>query len=137
MELADLIVINKADGDFKTAAKIAASDVKNALHFMKPKSEHWIVDTLEISALNNQGIESVWHKVEEYKDVMIKQGEFEAKRNQQSIDNIWTDISDLMAAKIKASMKSDIAKIEKKVSNNQMTSRQAAETLIKVLFKQK
>ena len=50
MELADLVIINKADGDFKKAASIASADVKNALHLMKPKSPEWAVAVLETSA---------------------------------------------------------------------------------------
>ena len=84
MELADLVFINKADDDFKAAAQIAASDVKNALHLVKPKPENWTVDTLEISALKNQGIQDVWQKVLEFKMTMIESGEFNARRNQQS-----------------------------------------------------
>lgn len=135
MELADLVVINKADGDFKTAAQIAASDVKNALHLMKPKSENWIVDTLEISALKNQGIQDVWQKVLEFKKIMIESGEFNARRNQQSIDSIWFDISDLLIANIKSKNEADISILEQKVGKNELTSRQAAERLIDKLLK--
>lgn len=134
MELADLIIINKADGDFKTAAQIAASDVKNAMHLMKPKSEAWTVDTLEISALKNKGIQDVWRKVEKFKKIMIENGEFDARRSHQSIDSIWFDISDLLISNIKSKNKADISLLEKKVGRNELTSRQAAERLIDKLL---
>jgi LAO/AO transport system kinase len=135
MELADLIVVNKADGDFKDAAKLAASDVENALHLMKSKSENWTVRTLEISALNNIGIEEVWHNVEDFKKLMVESGEFDIKRSKQSINSIWSDISELLISKIKTSSEADISMLEQQVQQNKITSRQAAETLISTLLK--
>jgi len=135
MELADLIVVNKADGDFKDAAKLAASDVENALHLMKPKSENWTVRTLEISALNNIGIEEVWHNVEDFKKLMVESGEFDIKRSKQSINSIWSDTSELLISKIKISSETHISMLEQQVQQNKITSRQAAEKLIGTLLK--
>lgn len=135
MELADLIIVNKADGDFKDAAKLAASYVRNALHLMKPKSENWTVKTLEISSLNNIGIKDVWKNVEDFRKLMIESGEFARKRSQQSISSIWSEISELLISKIKTSNEADISVLELKVRQNKITSRQAAESLINTLLK--
>lgn len=100
MELADLVIINKADGDFKKAANIASADVKNALHLMKPKSPEWSVEVLETSALNNTGIDQVWDKIKSFKEIMQQSGQFEKHRQEQLVSAIWSELNDLMLKQV-------------------------------------
>lgn len=130
MELADLVVVNKADGDFQDAAKLAALDVKNALHLMKPKTDNWIIETLETSAINQRGIAEVWQKVLEFKEVMSKNGALQKQRNQQAVNSIWSEINELLISKIKKMNGTEVSKLEELVSKKQITPRQAAERMI-------
>jgi len=60
MEVADVVIINKCDGDNKMMAEIAKNMLKNALHILKPKYKEWQAQALTCSARDNTGIESIW-----------------------------------------------------------------------------
>lgn len=90
MEIADAILVNKAEGDNRPKAELARRQYANALHLLKPKSRHWQVPALLCSALHNQGIEDVWEKIQTFCKIMKEQGEFEKKRRLQASDWMWT-----------------------------------------------
>lgn len=94
MEIADAIVINKAEGDNRPRAELAKKQYQNALHLLKPKSLNWQVPTLLCSALHNQGIDSVWETVERFVASMKEHHEFEEKRRLQANDWMWTLVLD-------------------------------------------
>lgn len=94
MEIADAIVINKAEGDNRTRAELAASQYVNALHILKPKSRNWTVPVLLCSALYNEGISEIWDTVVRFKDTLTNSGEFHDKRSRQSVDWFWTLLMD-------------------------------------------
>ena len=94
MEIADTIIINKAEGDNRPRADLARQQYENALHMMAPKSGNWIVPVLLCSALNHQGIDTVWEKVVAFKEAMQESGEFDAKRSKQNSDWMWTLLMD-------------------------------------------
>jgi len=94
MEIADLILINKAEGDYRPRAALAKSQIETALHIMQPKSPNWIVPVLLCSALNNEGIKEVWQTVEDFRDRLQASGEFEEKRRLQASDWMWTLLMD-------------------------------------------
>lgn len=85
MEMADLIAINKADGDNIKKSKIAMTQYKNALHLFPSKESEWTPDVLTCSAYKNTGIQEIWDKVLEYYQHTTQNGYFKHKRNQQSI----------------------------------------------------
>lgn len=99
MEIADAILVNKAEGDNRPKAELARQQYENALHLLKPKSTHWVVPALLCSALHNEGIEEVWQKITEFAQTMQAHGEFEGKRRLQAHDWMWTlvqeDLKDL------------------------------------------
>ena len=70
MEVADLVVINKSDGELAIPARHAASSVRQALTLSRPKSRFWKTKVLKCSALLNEGVPEVWDKVREYRHVM-------------------------------------------------------------------
>ncbi|HKL26126.1 MAG TPA: methylmalonyl Co-A mutase-associated GTPase MeaB [Desulfuromonadales bacterium] len=90
MEIADLIIINKAEGDNRSRAELARRQYLNALHLLAPKSKNWQVPVLLCSALQNEGIEETWEKVLDFQEVMRKSGEFDARRRLQNSDWMWT-----------------------------------------------
>jgi len=94
MEIADAIVINKADGNNKSAAELARQQYLNALHIMRPKSPNWAVPVLTCSALKDVGIDAIWDTLEEYRICMDASGEFEEKRRQQAREWMWTLLQD-------------------------------------------
>jgi LAO/AO transport system kinase len=94
MEIADLIVINKAESDNRIKAELARQQYENALHMLAPKSINWQVPVLLCSALHRQGIAEVWEKVTAFGEVMQASGEFDAKRRLQNSDWMWTLLQD-------------------------------------------
>ncbi len=137
MELADLVIINKADGDFLNAAEIAMSDVKNALHLMKAKSPDWSADAMKISALNKTGLDEVWKKINQFIDIMKKNGTFEKRRGQQIVSAIWSELNELIRERIKKGKTEEIIALEKAVKNKEITPLAAARELLNSIFEAK
>jgi len=88
MELADLIVINKADID-SAAAMRAKSQLRTALHMLRPASPNWAPPVLTMSALKKEGVSEFWDTVCAYRDTMQRSGEFDAKRRHQALAWMW------------------------------------------------
>jgi LAO/AO transport system kinase len=130
MEIADLVVVNKADGDFVNAARIAASDCENALHLMQPKSKNWVVKVLQASALNNIGLEEVWQNINAYKDAMTEHSEFECRREAQNIAAVWSEVNELLIEQLKSKKFDKIDALEQAVKSKKITPSAAARELI-------
>jgi len=94
MEIADLILINKAEGDNRPRAALAKSQIDTALHIMQPKSPNWSVPVMLCSALKNEGIDDVWQAVGTYRTALQESGEFAEKRRLQASDWMWTLLMD-------------------------------------------
>lgn len=84
MEMADAIVINKADGDNLKRAKIAKTEFTRALHLYPPKENGWIPKVLTCSALENKGIQKIWELVDTYLEENKNRGGFQLKRREQN-----------------------------------------------------
>jgi LAO/AO transport system kinase len=94
MEIADAIVVNKAEGDNRSRAELARQQYANALHMLKPKSRNWQVPALLCSALHNEGVAEVWDTIRGFRSCMQQNGELEAKRKLQASDWMWTLLLD-------------------------------------------
>ncbi|WP_230411752.1 methylmalonyl Co-A mutase-associated GTPase MeaB [Denitromonas iodatirespirans] len=88
MELADLIVINKADIDPRQAA-VAKSQIKTALGMLRHTSPNWVPPVLTLSALKKEGIAQFWDEILRYRDTMRGSGEFDEKRRHQAEAWMW------------------------------------------------
>lgn len=85
MEMADIIAINKADGQNIEKADIAKTQYRNAIHLFPKKESNWNPKVLTCSAYHNKGIEEIWAQIEEYKNQTSANGCFYSKRNDQAI----------------------------------------------------
>lgn len=88
VEIADLIVFNKADIDEKAAA-FARNQMRAALTMLRSASPHWRPPVLTISALAKRGIAEFWNEIERYRQTMQNSGEFDQKRRRQAVDWMW------------------------------------------------
>ena len=88
VEIADLVVINKADIDPRATAVVRAQ-WKNALHMLRPASPNWAPPVLTASALHKEGISEFWEAIERYRAALTPTGEFAAKRRHQSLAWMW------------------------------------------------
>ncbi|MEA3464897.1 MAG: methylmalonyl Co-A mutase-associated GTPase MeaB [Thermodesulfobacteriota bacterium] len=94
MEIADAIIINKADGDNIARANLAKQQYTNALHILRPRSANWIVPVHTCSALHNDGIDTIWQMLQEYQATMKQHDEFDEKRRQQAREWMWAMLHD-------------------------------------------
>jgi LAO/AO transport system kinase len=94
VELADVVVVNKADGDLAAAAERTAADYANALHFLRSRTEGWEVRVERASALLGEGIDRVWSAVEAHRAMLAESGALEARRADQARDWMWSEVDD-------------------------------------------
>lgn len=132
VEMADAIVINKADGDNLKAAKLAKVEFNRALHLYPPKESGWVPKTLTCSAVQNQGIDEIEDLISNFMTLTSKNGYFQIRRNDQNkfwlLQTIDTKLkSDFYKhPKIKAALKKQLEAIQ----NNETTPFKAAAELL-------
>jgi LAO/AO transport system kinase len=88
VEIADLVVINKADIDPQATA-VARAQWRNALHMLRPASPNWSPPVMMASALHKEGIPEFWEAIEKYRNALTPTGEFAAKRQHQALSWMW------------------------------------------------
>jgi LAO/AO transport system kinase len=92
MELADLVVVNKADGDLAAAAGRSAADHRNAVHLLRPRWRSWTPEVLTVSSVEGTGIAEVWSTLEAFRDAVADSGELEANRAHQAVSWFWSEV---------------------------------------------
>ncbi|WP_294994404.1 methylmalonyl Co-A mutase-associated GTPase MeaB [Sulfuritalea sp.] len=88
MELADLVVFNKADID-PAAAQLAAAQMRSALSMLHPASPNWKPPVLTLSAMRKDGLVEFWQTIEKFRTTLGASGEFEARRRHQALAWMW------------------------------------------------
>jgi len=118
VELADMIAVNKADGDNLARAKTAAAEYRAALHILKPQSSHWTPPVVTYSALTQDGVPALWNKIDEYRASMTENGEIAARRRRQQVKWLWSMLEDRIHARLRSdpALKARIPQIEKAVA---------------------
>jgi LAO/AO transport system kinase len=129
VELADMIAINKADGDNVKRANTAAAEYRSALHILTPRSEHWYPPVVTYSALTGTGIAELWQKVLDHRTAMNASGEFAARRREQQVKWMWSMLEGRMMARLRAdaAIRAKVKKTEAEVADGRMTPSVAAE----------
>ena len=135
VEIADMIAINKADGDNVKRAKRAAAEYRSALHILTPRSEHWQPPVVTYSALTGKGIAELWQKILDHRTAMNASGEFAARRREQQVKWMWAMLEQRMLARLRADA-SDARqgeKLEAEVADGRLTPALAAEQIAEML----
>ena len=135
MEMADGMVITKADGANMDKAKMARGEYAKALHLFPPTESNWIPEVLTCSSTENKGIKEVYDMIDKYRRHTIANGYFEQKRNQQTSQWLHQTIHDILVDRFYTDpkIKAQIAGIEKQVLLNAVNPYQAAMNLFKEL----
>lgn len=133
VELADAIIVNKADGDLAAAAARAARDYKNALHLLAPASDHWTVPVLTCSALARLGIDEVWNTIAGFRDTMERTGALDARRAEQAHAWMWNEVSEtlLQALRDDPRVERMLPEMERGVAAGRMAPGAAARQLVR------
>ena len=131
VEIADMIAINKADGDNIYRAKAAAAEYRGALQILNPRSPNWSTPVVTYSALTGAGIAELWDTVLEHRARMIKAGELEARRREQQVKWMWAMLEERMFARLKSDpiLKAKLPRIEAAVAAGRISAALAVEEI--------
>jgi LAO/AO transport system kinase len=102
MELADLILINKADDELEKLAGRSAADYRSALRLLHPRSVNWKVEVRTCSARDGVGISDVWELVLQHRSVLEASGELMTRRAAQARDWMWSEVSENLLATLQS-----------------------------------
>ena len=102
VELADMVAVNKADGDNVARAKVAAAEYRAALNILAPHSPNWSVPVVTYSALTGDGISGLWSQVLAHKKLMIESGELAARRREQQVKWMWSMLEERLTARLRS-----------------------------------
>lgn len=132
MEMADMVAINKADGNNLDKVRLATIQYRNALHLFPKKDSEWEPKVMSCSALAKSGIAEIWEVIEEFRKLTSQNGWFQHKRNIQSSYWMHETIEEQLKRSFyqHASMKDQIALYEQKVLNKELSSFAAAGILL-------
>jgi LAO/AO transport system kinase len=132
MELADAIVINKADGDNKPRAESTRQQYEMALHYLSPATDGWQTCARTCSALTGEGIPAVWTMIGDFRVKTTASGVFETRRHRQTLDWMNTMLEEALRARFLAD--SRIAqkrlRLEEEVLAGRMSAAAAVEALL-------
>ncbi|MGA9575375.1 MAG: methylmalonyl Co-A mutase-associated GTPase MeaB [Lysobacterales bacterium] len=136
MELADLILINKADDELKALAGRSAADYRNALRLLHPRSANWKVEVRTCSARDGEGISDVWDLVLQHRSVHESSGDFQTRRAAQARDWMWSDVSDnlLTALQSDPRVREQIPLLEAAASEGRVPPTVAARQLLELFL---
>jgi LAO/AO transport system kinase len=96
IELADVVVVNKADGDLAPAARRAVADYRHAVHLLRPKHPGWAVPVVAASALEGTGVDDVWTEVGRLEDHLRSTGALDALRADQAVAWLWAEMREAL-----------------------------------------
>jgi LAO/AO transport system kinase len=137
MEMADMLVINKADGDNIRQSDIAKRQYENALHIFPKSASGWVPVVTTASALKNIGIAEVWEKIEDFKALVLQNGYFLKNRKEQQIQWMYNNIHEELMHLFYGSKQiaDQLKSLEKDIINTKISPVKAAEKVIEAFKK--
>ncbi|XP_009960407.1 PREDICTED: methylmalonic aciduria type A protein, mitochondrial [Leptosomus discolor] len=133
IEMADLVAINKADGDLVVPARRIQAEYVSAMKLLRKRSKVWRPKVMRISAKTGEGILDMWDKMTEFRDLMLTSGELIAKRRKQQKVWMWNLIQENMLEHFRShlAVKDKIPLLEEKVLSGVLSPGLAADLLLK------
>ena len=135
LEIADMIAVNKADGDNVTRAKAAAAEYRAALHILTPASPTWSPPVVTVSGLANEGLDELWAKVLDHRARLTATGEIERKRRAQDRKWMWALVDERLRARLAgdAAHRQRMRRIEQAVARGTMSPAAGADEIAALL----
>ncbi|MFP6682248.1 MAG: methylmalonyl Co-A mutase-associated GTPase MeaB [Gammaproteobacteria bacterium] len=132
MELADLILVNKADGELEHAANKAVREYRLGVQLIRPRSKHWEVSVEPCSALQDRGIAESWRRMCDYREVMNVHGEIAVRRGSQAKTWMYAEIHDALEQRFRANVqvRENLQAIEAAVTSGDLPPAMAAQRLL-------
>lgn len=131
IELADMIAVNKADGDNVKRATAAAAEYGAALHILTPRSANWAPPVVTYSALTGIGVAELWTQVLAHRERLSGAGELAARRQDQQVKWLWSMLDERLIARLKSdpALKSRLPALEKAVAEGRLSPALAVEEI--------
>jgi LAO/AO transport system kinase len=132
LELADLVVVNKSDGEQETLAKTAQSEYRKALHLLPSSKNSWTPQILRCSALEKRGIDKIWDSVKSFREALQNSGEWEKQRRSQTGKWMWSLVEEGLLTNFRnhPNLQKQIPVLEKEVESGNMLPTTAARKLL-------
>ena len=132
LELADIVVVNKADGRHLAEARSAARELSSAMRLIHPREILWRPPVLTMSALEGTGLTELWETIERHRQVLTEAGEFEARRRAQQVDWTWQLVRDTVLSRVLSNpaVRKVRAEVERQVLAGDLTPALAAQQIL-------
>jgi LAO/AO transport system kinase len=136
VELADLVLVNKADGELAAAARRSAADYASAVRLLRPSLPEWQVLVRTISALEGTGMKEVWDDVAHFRATLEQSGTWSRRRAEQARAALWSEIGDSLLDHFRAApaVSQRLAAVEQEVMAGTRTPAAAARALLAEFF---
>lgn len=135
VELADMIAINKADGDNVARAQLTAAEYGAALHLLTPRVAEWQPPVVTYSALTGIGIASLWDHVLDHHRRLSASGAFAARRREQQVKWMWSLVEDRLRARLATDpkLRNRVPELERAVAEGALSPALAADEIVPTL----
>jgi len=135
IELADMLAVNKADGNNVKRATAAAAEYRGALHIISAGSELWTPPVITFSGLTGDGIAELWEKISEHRERMSAAGALAARRREQQVKWMWAMLEERVMARLKSdpALRARLPKLEAAVAAGRTSPAIAVDELAKSL----
>lgn len=132
LELADIVVVNKADGKHAIEADTAARELASAIRLIYPRETLWRPPVLTMSALHGDGLTKLWDSVLKHREVLTEAGDFQARRRTQQVDWTWSMVRDTVLDRVLShpAVKGMRAEVERQVRDGELTPVLAAQRIL-------
>ena len=139
LEDADVIAINKADGDNLAAAEQARREYQHALELVPARTKGWRVPVVTCSALDKRGIAELWSEIERHGQALRSSGAFTAQRSAQQLAWMWQTVEDELRARLKTdpSVAALVPQLEASVQSGELTATSAARRIVETFVRQR
>jgi LAO/AO transport system kinase len=135
VELADMIAVNKADGDNIARAKAAAAEYRAALHILAPRSANWSPPVVTYSALTGEGVAALWKDVLDHREKLVAAGELASRRAEQQVKWMWAMLEERLFAPLRSdrAIKAALTWIEADVAAGKLAPAAAVDKIVGML----
>ena len=139
MDLADLVLVTKADGELKEAAARAAADYAHALHLMRPKYADLSPQVLQVSALEGHGVTESWTRMQKFHAALARSGALERLRKEQRKGWFWSELQAILLEEVllDPSIAREAEQVEQAVLSGRSLPDSAARNLVQRMFKRR
>jgi LAO/AO transport system kinase len=133
IELADVLGVNKADGEHEREARRAARELSGALRMLRPADAVWTPPVLTCSARDEVGLDTFWRQVQRHRETMAAAGEFADRRREQQVDWTWSLVREQLLARLRAHprVKEEVPGLERAVRDGELTPALAAGDILR------